>query len=141
MKFVSVLYLSIVFLLMGCSEKKENSHSTIAGLSWSSDIETSFKIAQKENKNVIVMVGEDSCKWCKKMQESTLINKSIQEKMKQYILVYIKRSDKVSLKFIPEFDGKIPSFFFMQANQEIIEPVVGYFEAVDFLSYIEEIEG
>jgi len=140
MKFVSALCISF-FLLSGCSEKKENKISSIAGLSWNSDMETSFTLAKKENKNVIVMVGEDSCKWCKKMQERTLTDKGIQDKMQKYVLVYIKRSDKDSLKDIPEFDGNIPSFFFMHSNKELMEPVVGYFEANDFLSYIEEIEG
>jgi thioredoxin-related protein len=112
----------------------------IAGLEWYTDVELGFYIAKKEHKNVIVMVGEDSCRWCKKMKENTLSDPKIQEALQQYILISIKRSDKESVKYVPEFDGNIPSFFFMTEKENMIEPVVGYFNADDFLTYIKEIE-
>ncbi|PHS34353.1 MAG: thioredoxin family protein [Sulfurovum sp.] len=121
-------------------KNKKDTLSTIAGLPWHSDINTAFRLAQQEHKKVIVMVGEEYCKWCKKMKARTLTDVRIQEKFKRYILVSIKRSDKTSVKYIPEFDGNIPSFFFMKANRELIEPLVGYFTADDFLQYIKEIE-
>lgn len=141
MRKVAFLYLSIL-LLSGCSKNEERSKGvdTIAGLSWHLDMQRGFSLAKKEGKDVIVMVGEDSCRWCKKMKERTLTDTRIQEKMKKYVLVSIKRSDKDSVKQIAEFDGNIPSFFFMHANKELIEPVVGYFKADDFLSYIQEVE-
>ena len=112
----------------------------IADLSWHSHLETAFTKAKKEHKNVLVMVGEDNCRWCVKMKEGTLIDKRIKKALEKYVLVSIKRSDKEALTYIPQFDGKIPSFFFMTEDKETIEPVVGYFKADDFLTYINEIE-
>jgi len=40
----------------------------------------------------------------------------------------------------PEFDGNIPSFFFMTNKEEVQDAVVGYFKENDFLEYIKEIE-
>lgn len=122
------------------SQKKEDSIIMIAGLPWHSDIDTAFTIAAKENKLVIIMVGEDYCKWCTKMKDNTFTDPRIKEKLEKYTLVSVKRSDKSAIKHVPSFDGTIPSLFFMHANREMIEPVVGYFEADDFLSYIQEIE-
>ena len=145
MKYHFFIILSLLFSVYSVSaneeqKKTEDRLSTISGLSWYSDINTAFNIAQQENKNVIVMVGEENCKWCNKMKKRTLTDIRIKDKFQAYILVSIKRSDEVSVKYLPEFDGNIPSFFFMKSNKELIEPIVGYFAADDFLQYIKEIE-
>jgi thioredoxin-related protein len=160
MKVVLILFV-FLYLILGCKKEstthivsstaslksksieqisKKDSIKIIAGLPWHSDIKSAFTLAKKEKKNVIIMVEENSCKWCRKMKELTLTDKQVQEKLKTYILVAVKRSDKNAITQIPEFDGNIPSFFFMKTDQELIEPVVGYFEAKDFLHYIKEIE-
>ncbi|MCF6243406.1 MAG: DUF255 domain-containing protein [Sulfurovum sp.] len=152
--------LVLLSFLLGCSEKnehkaestlkissqtidkpiKEETTKTIAGLRWYLNIEESLKIAKRLKKNIIVMVGEESCRWCKKMKERTLTDKRIQEKLKSYILVSVKRSDKDAIKHLDTFDGNIPSFFFMEKDKEIIDSIVGYFKADDFLEYLNEIE-
>ena len=165
MKIALGTFIFVTLLLVGCSDKTDKKSEsftsaiesnktekkasaqqspdtlqTIANLSWHSNVETAFGEARKEHKNVVIMVGEESCRWCKKMKERTLTDKRIKEALANYILVSVKRSDKEALKYIPQFDGNIPSFFFMTANKETIEPVVGYFKADDFLAYIKEIE-
>ena len=113
---------------------------TLGNLSWHSNVKEAFALAKKENKNVIIMVGEDDCRWCVKMKKITLADVRVQEQMQKYVLVSIKRSDKEAVKFVPEFDGNIPSFFFIDKNKELIESVVGYFNADDFTGYMKEIE-
>ena len=160
------VYLTILlFLLVGCNEKTERKVGprtpeivtekttpisgaqnlpdtviTIGNLSWHSNIKQAFTLAKEQDKDVIVMVGEDSCRWCIKMKKNTLTDRRIQEQMQKYILVSIKRSDKAAVKYVPEFDGNIPSFFFMTNKEEVMDSVVGYFKEDDFLEYIKEIE-
>ena len=151
--------------LLGCSEKEEKKSGlvtpivhestkkstlstqqlpdtveTLGNLSWHSNVQEAFSLAQEENKNLIIMVGEDSCRWCVKMKKNTLTDARVQEGMQKYILVSIKRSDTEAVKSVPEFDGNIPSFFFLDKNRELMESVVGYFNAGDFVSYMAEIE-
>ncbi len=161
MKYFSQVFLSLILLSVGTlggtqqktvtslipvkTKVTNNTQSTaklrtIAGLSWYTDIDSALYVAQKEQKNVIVMVGEDTCKWCRKMRQRTLTDVRIQKKLQSYILVYLKRSSENIVNNIPDFDGNIPSFFFMKDNRELIESVVGYFTADDFLQYIDEIE-
>jgi len=138
-----IFFLFTSLFFVGCSEKskdKVDTVKTISGLTWYLNIENALAQAKEEKKNIIVMVGEDSCRWCKKMKEQTLTDNRIQEKLKAYILVSVKRSDKDALKYLNTFDGNIPSFFFMKDNKELIESIVGYFKADDFLDYINEIE-
>jgi len=140
-----------LFGLSACSASSEDrttqsissqkaSTQTIAGLSWFTDINDALKNAKRSQKNLIVMVGEVSCRWCKKMKERTLTDTRIQKKMAEYILVSLKRSDTEAVSHIKEFDGKIPSFFFMKQNEEVYDSVVGYYKADDFLRYMNEAE-
>jgi len=154
MKIQRTCFLFILFTLffVGCSEKTEHKSETsvtdmkidtletISGLTWYPNIEKALQKAKEEKKNVVVMVGENSCRWCKKMKERTLTDSRIQEKLKSYILVSVKRSDKNAIKHLDTFDGNIPSFFFIQNDKELIDSIVGYFKADDFLDYINEIE-
>ena len=151
---MTMIYSFLIVTLLGltaCSESSENRAiekrpsmkvhmQNIAELSWYSHIDNALKSAQKSHKNLIVMVGEESCRWCKKMKDSTLTEKNVQEKMAEYILVSVKRSDKAEVAHVQEFDGSIPSFFFMKYNEEVYDSIIGYFKADDFLRYMNEIE-
>ena len=135
-----IVFNLLVFGYSDESEHKTETSTSISGLSWYLNIETALQKAKKEKKSIVVMVGEESCKWCKKMKNRTLIDTRIQAKLKSYILVSVKRSDKEAMKYLPTFDGNIPSFFFMQDNKELIESIVGYYKANDFLDYLNEVE-
>ncbi|NNJ44563.1 MAG: hypothetical protein HKP62_00960 [Sulfurovum sp.] len=52
----------------------------------------------------------------------------------------MQRSDKKTADRIKDFTGAIPSFYFMQPDQEVFESVVGYFMTEDFLGFLNEIE-
>jgi len=158
MKVPLGIFLFVSVLFLGCNEKSKKkvepsfenvlqdkntlSRKTthISGLTWYLNIEDGLKQAKIENKRMIVMVSEESCRWCKKMKESTLLDVRIQNRLKEYILVSVKRSDTNAVKHLERFDGNIPSFFFMKEDKELIESIVGYFKADDFLEYIHEIE-
>lgn len=109
-------------------------------LVWHTEMKSALKLAKKEHKNVLVMVGEETCRWCVKMKEETLSKKCVSERLKKYVLVSVKRSDKNAIQHLENFDGVIPSFFFMEANETPIDSIVGYFQANDFIRYIDEVE-
>ena len=134
----------MVYGLIGCNntsirEKKENT-VIISGNKWYTDIPKTLLLAKKEKKNVLVMVSEESCRWCIKMEEKTLTEKKIQQKLGNYLLVSVKRSDVEAVKHLSGFDGNIPSFFFMEHNSDFVESIIGYYDAPVFLEYLTEIE-
>lgn len=99
-----------------------------------------FARAKKEHKNVMVVVHEDYCKWCKKMETQTLPDAKIQKKLEKYVILELKRSDRDSVKNLKTFSGAIPSFYFFNANQLLIDEVIGYFDVEDFLGYLTDLE-
>ena len=121
-------------------QKKEETLGAFEKLIWETDMDHAFARAKKENKNVMIMVEDPRCKWCTKMKKGALSDPNVQDKLQSYILLKVQRSDKKTAKRIEDFTGAIPSFYFMQPDQELFESVVGYFVTEDFLGYLNEIE-
>ena len=103
-------------------------------------MESALVLAKKEHKNVMVMVSEDNCRWCVKMKEKTLSKSCVIKRLQNYVLVSVKRSDKNAIKNLTDFEGIIPSFFFMKADKEPLDSIIGYFHADDFIRYVDEVE-
>ena len=120
--------------------KKNGTLDAFEKLIWETDMDLAFSRAKKEHKNVMIMVEDTRCKWCKNMKVGALSDPKVQAKMQPYILLKVQRSDKETAKRIAEFTGAIPSFYFMEPNQELYESIVGYFTTEDFLHFLIEIE-
>ncbi len=121
-------------------QKKEETPGAFVRLSWETDMDHAFERAKKEHKNVMIMVEDTRCKWCKNIKKGALSDPHVQAKLQSYILLRVQRSDKKTADRIEDFSGAIPSFYFMQPNQEQFESVVGYFATEDFLSFLNGIE-
>ena len=121
-------------------QKKEETLGAFENLSWETDMDHAFERAKKEHKNVMIMVEDRRCKWCKNIKIGALSDTNVQDKLQFYILLKVQRSDKKTADRIEDFTGAIPSFYFMQPDEEVFESVVGYFATEDFLSFLTEIE-
>ena len=122
------------------TQKKEETLGAFDKLHWETDLDLAFARAKKEHKNVMVMIECVTCTWCIKMKKGALSDPRVLDKLQSYILVKVQRSDKNSTQYLPDFTGAIPSFYFMQPDKEIIETVIGYFLAEDFLGYLNDID-
>lgn len=121
-------------------QKKEETLEAFEKLNWETDMDHAFERAKKEHKNVMIMVEDRRCKWCKNIKIGALSDPNVQDKLQSYVLLKVQRSDKKTADRIEDFTGAIPSFYFMQPDQEVFESVVGYFATEDFLSFLNEIE-
>lgn len=121
-------------------QKKEETLGAFEKLKWETDMDLAFERAKNEQKNVMIMVEDRRCKWCKNMKIGALSDPSVQEKMQSYILLKVQRSDQKTAQRIKEFTGAIPSFYFMEPSQELYESIVGFFATEDFLGFLAEIE-
>lgn len=108
--------------------------------SWEKDTATAFAKAKAEKKNVMLMVEASHCRWCKKMKQETLADEEVKKRLQNYILVKIARCDKEAMKILPESHYPAPTTFFMTPEGEIIERAIGFFEADDFITYINDVE-
>ena len=106
---------------------------------WEKDLPTAFARAKAENKPLLVMAVSKGCRWCDKMKEKTLSNPKVAKKLEKYIMVQADRETPSQRDQLPEF-RHVPIIFFMTPEKEIIDNLRGYFQADDFLDYINEMD-
>jgi len=112
---------------------------SLFALDWVKDIDTAFTLAKKENKSVMVFVESEHCRWCKKMKGRTLSDENVEKRLEKFILVKVMREDGDAMKHLPEVKGA-PTIFFMKNDKEVLEDILGYFDVLDFTSYIGDVE-
>ena len=138
--FLNLFLTLLVFSLTAYGDSKNIVPDIQGTLIWQDDVKTAFALAQKEQKNVMVMVEDVRCRWCVKMKEGALSDGKVQKNLQKYILLKIDRSDNENMESLPGLRGPIPSFHFFTAKKRSIDKIAGYYETEDFLGYIKEIE-
>jgi len=124
--------LKMISILLVCT-------GSLFALDWVKDIETALTLAKKEKKNVMVMVESEHCRWCQKMKHRTLSDENVEKRLKKFVIVKVMRENENAMKHLPEVSG-VPTVFFMTEKKKVIEEVIGYFDVLDFTSYIGDVE-
>ncbi len=109
-------------------------------LQWVHSYKEALFKAKQEKKNVMLLVTSETCRWCRKLEEITLTNKDVVQRLqKDYVLVQATRDEDDYPKVLNV--GPVPATFFLDANGKlIIKQVVGYWPAEDYLSYMDDVD-
>lgn len=108
--------------------------------SWQENLKKAYEKAKDTDKRVMVMVEGENCRWCKKMIHRTIGDESVQKKLvEKYVSVRVDREDPEAMKNLPEVRG-VPTIFFMDKDNKVVEEVIGYFDVLDFTSYMNDVE-
>ena len=113
--------------------------SILFGLEWQTDLDKAFVTAKKEHKVLMVMVESEHCGWCKKMLATTFEDTTIQKKILPYITVKVLKENKEMMKLLPRVNI-VPTVFFIDENNKVIERILGYAPADGFTSYLRDVE-
>lgn len=108
-------------------------------LKWHTDIKTAQEEARENNQTLMIFVESRSCRWCKKMERVTFADEMVRTKLEKMVLVRLMREDRKSLEDFP-YVKWVPTMFFVAPNLEIKTTITGYFDANDFLSYLDEMK-
>ena len=111
---------------------------TLLALEWAKDLDTALTTAEKEHKDVMVMVEGEHCRWCKKMKYRTLGDESVEKKLENFVVVKVMREDGNAMAKLPPVDG-VPTIFFMKSNKAVLWEVLGYEDVTDFTATIESV--
>lgn len=108
-------------------------------LDWAKDFKHALNEAKMKNKTMMVFVEGEHCRWCKKMKHRTLTDEAVEKRLKKFVVLKVMREDAQAMAHLPSVRG-VPTIFFMKADKTVLEEVVGYFDVMDFLSYIDDVE-
>ena len=96
-----------------------------ANLDWSNDYKKALVDAKKENKLVYVLITSDSCRWCRKFENTTLQDKAILKRLhSEFITIHLSRDRDVIPK---EFEtAPIPRHYFTDSKGNILYNSLGH---------------
>ena len=104
-------------------------------LDWSSDYERALIQAKKENKFVYVLITSDSCRWCRKFEQTTLLDMDIEDRLEEeYITIHLSRDQhKIPEKFKTT---PVPRHYFLDQKGDILYDTIGYRDVELFNSFM-----
>ena len=110
-----------------------------ADLEWSDDYEASLKVAQKENKDVYVLITSASCRWCRKFENTTLQDEVVLKMLhEKYIIVHTDRD----MDELPSWMNakRVPKHYFVTSEGKEIFSFLGYWDSLDFKSFLGDVD-
>ena len=105
-------------------------------IKWSHDYHKALIQAKKENKLVYVLITSDDCRWCRKFEQTTLIDMDIEDKLEEeYITIQLSRDHhKIPAKFKT---SPVPRHYFLDQKGDILYDTLGYRNAEVFNSFMD----
>ena len=111
-----------------------------AGLDWPNEYKEALAQAKKENKQIYMLITANDCRWCRKFEQTTLQDAKVLKALKEkYVLLHIDR--EMDMDDMPStFKSKrVPRHYFLRNNGKVIYTFVGYWDSLDFISFLEDV--
>ncbi len=110
-----------------------------AEVAWNSSFEAAKAQAQKENKIIYVVITSETCRWCRKLESTTLKETVIINNLNQkYAPVALTRNKD---KYPPCLKAPmVPMTYFLAPDGRVIYSVPGYWETEDYFSMMGDVE-
>lgn len=104
------------------------------------DYNLALKVAQKEDKIIMLVLVADFCPWCKKFERKTLKNESISKLVKQNFIPVIVDNYRDTGFFPKElYTSKLPTIYFINPfTQKVLNTSTLYVKQNDFSISIKE---
>lgn len=94
--------------------------------------------AIKENKHIMVLITTQQCRYCIKMKKTTFtIPKVIERITQDYVFVEVDRDFDTYPSYLTVY-GVPTTYFLYNDGKPIMRGVGGYWNAVDFLSFMDD---
>jgi hypothetical protein len=107
-----------------------------AELGWSHDYNATLQKAKKSDKQVYVLITSQTCRWCRKFEDTTLQDKAIQDRLyKEFEVVHLRREKD----FIPKYfkTSPVPRHYFVDKNAKILYNSLGHRKVECFDSFMD----
>ena len=109
-------------------------------LNWANSYKEALVQAKTENKNVMILITSHTCRWCRKLESETLTNEDIIKRMnKDYISVHVTRGEDDYPEAL-EAPGVPATYFLNSDGKPIIKKVMGYWNAEDYASFLDDVD-
>lgn len=115
-----------------------NLHAT--DLVWANSFKEALSQAQAEKKTLMVLITTKTCRWCRKLEAETLTDETVISRLnKDYISVHLTRDVDEYPRYLSA-PGVPASYFLDRTGQPIIKRVMGYWNAEDYMSFLDDVD-
>jgi len=111
-----------------------------ADLNWANSFKEALVQAQAEDKQMMVLITTETCRWCRKLESETLTDETVINRLnKDYVSVHLTRGVDEYPRYLSA-PGVPATYFLDRAGQPIIKRVMGYWNVEDYLSYLDDVD-
>ncbi|MFQ6072948.1 MAG: thioredoxin family protein [Methanosarcinales archaeon] len=144
-KIITVLAIIIIIGFMYVSVQSspvlsDEKYSYLGGHIWNKSLDEGFRIAQEQDKPILVYFWAQWCPWCEKFETETLPEERIAKILKnEFVLVAIDLDEQrdVAQRYGVSYP---PHELFLDKNGNIITRIPGYVDANRFLMVLNEVK-
>ena len=106
-------------------------------INWTCDFKEAQVLAEKEQKNILLIISTESCRWCRKLESTTLRDASVVKRVNaEYIALKLTKGKDTYPSHLKA--KRVPMTYFLQPDGELVHSMVGYWNVEDFLSIMND---
>lgn len=109
-----------------------------AEITWNTSYDSARAKAKKESKPLMVLITSEDCRWCRKLEETTLQDEEIISRINtQFQAINVTKDKSVYPKSLTA--KMVPmSYFLDPSNGKVLYSIPGYWESEDYHSILDD---
>ncbi len=108
-----------------------------ADINWSPNYADAQAKAKKESKPMLVIITTEQCRWCRKLEATTLEDPSIVQQINtRFSAVHVTRDKSVYPKNLSA--KMVPMSYFLDPNGKVLYSMPGYWSTEDYQSILDD---
>ncbi len=125
-----------LILIWGLMVLHVNIHAT--EVQWYHSYNKAVEKATEEDKNILLLITSETCRWCRKLEATTLEEESIAARINRHYIAVALTREKDSY---PDYlDAKmVPMSYFLTPQGRVINSMPGYWDVEDYHSILDDV--
>ncbi|MDD5716273.1 MAG: thioredoxin family protein [Sulfuricurvum sp.] len=108
-----------------------------ADIEWNNNFTDAQAKAKKESKPLLVLITSEQCRWCRKLESTTLEDEGIISKINgHFVPIHVTRDKSVYPKNLTA--QMVPMSYFLDGNGKVLYSIPGYWPVEDYQSILDD---
>lgn len=108
-----------------------------AEIGWEDTFAAAQAKAKKESKPILVIITTEQCRWCRKLEATTLSDDEIITKINtRFVPVHVTRDKSIYPKTLSA--KMVPMSYFLDGNGKVLYSMPGYWPVEDYQSILDD---
>ena len=140
-----LLLLVFVLLIFSVGWRNDTQKESLDEIRWGNNLDSALNLASNSNKIIMIDFMAEWCPPCKKMDKETFSNKSVIQKLTEFILVRIDidKQQNIAKKYngnARKYGGiGVPNILFLDRERNIVHRIVGFHNAGQLIAVMDSV--